>query len=714
MGNSKSHVRKLLSIGMCLLLLALTACGGGSESPRAGAGTESPVSQSEPEGSASAEGSPVEAESTEAPENAGTPENTGDTENTETADSVKSQDTAETSAVPAAAVSASGSAETAAEAASTAGTAEKAAEADIYEKYRDAADLARGAMEQLFSDESHFVYVYKDFGDTENHFTQKAKMAGKVDSLVRDMNENWTDNPWRGSSCIRCEQMTRAGDWGGWMFLNGFLPEGSSEPQLNDGSADGQGMDLSSATELRFYARGEKGGEIVEFSTCGFGYDGETGSRMVPFPDSAKKQSLGFVELTPEWEEYRIDLTGKDLSYIVCGFCYVMAGGEDGEKENVFYLDDIAFTGDFEGDGHYMLRSYDTDNIYIKNAAFSYDNALAAMAFLSDGEQEKAEQLLDGFVYAVENDRYLSGRVRNAYAAGDISAFPGWNDAARLPGWYDNETGEWYEDRYQTGSNVGNTSYVALALLQYDALYGNDKYVETAKALMNWVIENCSDGGQGFTGGYDGWPEGGSETTYPFTYKSIEHNIDAYAAFLRLSEKTGEERYREAAESAFALIASMYDKEKGLFYTGTQDDGVTPNKDNTVLDAQVWAWLALGDRFEPYMDALKTVDAMETEEGGYPFSAANANGGWWAEGTAYTALMYRLLGDKEKADSALRALEQIQLESGLFPAATVDNLSTGFGLFDGSPWEYSADPHLAPTAWFVMAVNGFNPYVFNH
>ena len=135
MGNSKSHVRKLLSIGMCLLLLALTACGGGSESPRAGAGTESPVSQSEPEGSASAEGSPVEAESTEAPENAGTPENTGDTENTETADSVKSQDTAETSAVPAAAVSASGSAETAAEAASTAGTAEKAAEADIYEKY---------------------------------------------------------------------------------------------------------------------------------------------------------------------------------------------------------------------------------------------------------------------------------------------------------------------------------------------------------------------------------------------------------------------------------------------------------------------------------------------------------------------------------------------------------------------------------------------------
>ena len=63
---------------------------------------------------------------------------------------------------------------------------------------------------------------------------------------------------------------------------------------------------------------------------------------------------------------------------------------------------------------------------------------------------------------------------------------------------------------------------------------------------------------------------------------------------------------------------------------------------------------------------------------------------------------------------ALEALEGIQLEDGLFPAATVDNLSTGFGLFDGSAWEYGTAPHIAPTAWFVMAINGFNPYSFNH
>ena len=133
-----------------------------------------------------------------------------------------------------------------------------------------------------------------------------------------------------------------------------------------------------------------------------------------------------------------------------------------------------------------------------------------------------------------------------------------------------------------------------------------------------------------------------------------------------------------------------------------------------MLDAQVWCCMALGDEFAGYEKALETAERMKQPEGGYPFCLENRNGGWWAEGTAYTALMYRLLGEREKAVSALDALKGIQLASGLFPAATVPNLSTGFELFDGSPWEYSDAPHIAPTAWYVMAVNGFNPYVFTH
>ncbi len=588
------------------------------------------------------------------------------------------------------------------------------AQEESYESFQPAAEKAIQALKNTLEEERRNIYVYRDFGDTENHYTQKALMAGMDISLVRDMNENWQKNPYSGSSCIRCEQITREGDWGGWLFLNGYLPEGSNVPELNDGTVDGQGLDLSGAERLTFFARGEKGGEQVEFFTCGFGYNSEWNVQVVPFPDSSMKRSTGVVTLTREWTQFSIDLSSADMSSIVCGFGYVLKGNAPGDREKVWYLDEIRFEGDFSSgtDRRFLLRSYDTDNIYIQNAAFSYDNALTAMAFLSAGYKEEAEMILDAFVYAAENDRYKPDRIRNAYAAGDITAFPGWGGAARLPGWYDRINKQWYEDRYQTGSNVGNTSYVALSLLQYDALYSSERYLNTAGKLMDWVIDNCSGEGDGFTAGYDGWPEGGSDTTYLFTYKSIEHNIDAFAAFSRLYERTGEQKYWDAADSALRFVQSMYDEEKCLFYTGTLDDGITANTENTVLDAQVWACLALGEEFSPYEASLKVVEEMKTDEGGYPFCLTNANGGWWAEGTAYTALMYRLRGDEGKALSALAALESIQKENGLFPAATTEHLSTGFGLFDGTPWEYGTADHLAPTAWFIMAIQGFNPYVF--
>ena len=581
-----------------------------------------------------------------------------------------------------------------------------------YGDFEPAAGRALSALENALDEQRASVYIYRESGDSQNHFTQKAKMWGTDETLVEDMDENWRESPAAGRSCIRCSQTVTLHDWGGWMFLNGWLPEGETVPQLNDGSAEGQGLDLTGTQSLTFMARGENGGEKVEFFTCGFGRD-PGGKATVRFPDSAVKHSLGYVKLTKEWKEYTIDLRGADMSSVACGFGFVMAPGESGTGTRVFFLDEIRFRGDYSGRPCFpLLRSYDTGNIYIHNAAFSYDNALAAMAFLSAGRREEAEEILDAFVYAAETDRYRPGRVRNAYASADIISFPGWDGAARLPGWYDPEKAQWLEDRYQTGSNVGNTSYVALALLQYDALYGSEKYLETARRLMDWVTENCRDGAPGFTAGYDGWPEAGEEATYVFTYKSIEHNIDAYAAFRQLYARTGGQQYADAAESAAELIRSLYDGQRNLFCTGTGDDGMTPSPENIVLDAQVWACMALGEAFAPYEEALRAVEEMKQPEGGYPFCAANANGGWWAEGTAYTALMYRLRGEDGPAEDALKALETIQLETGLFPAATVPNLSTGFELFDGSPWEYGDAPHIAPTAWFVMAVNGFNPYVF--
>ena len=376
-------------------------------------------------------------------------------------------------------------------------------------------------------------------------------------------------------------------------------------------------------------------------------------------------------------------------------------------------------------DAPVFLRSYDTENIAIKNVAFSYDNALVAMAFISAGEKNKAQKIVDAFVWSIEHDRTLTverflnrktskvRRVRNAYTAGYISVFPGTNENAKIPGWYDTKINMWLEDQYQVGSNVGNTSFVALALLQYYNKYGGKKYLDTAAAIMNWVIENCTDDNDGFTGGFDGWEEADDPSiVYKHTYKSIEHNIDAYAAFKALYAFTGEEKYNESAQSAKRFIEAMYDDTNKMFCIGTLEDGITPGRMATVLDAQVWCAMALGEDFELYRAVLDTVEKMKTPEGGYAYYyGKDKDDGFWSEGTAFTALMYRLRGENEKYEAIMKALADVQKDDGMLPAANIDHLNTGLYNFDGSPREYSTESHIAPTAWYIMAANGFNPFV---
>jgi hypothetical protein len=164
-----------------------------------------------------------------------------------------------------------------------------------YASYAPAKEDALTALKGALNESCSCLYVYRDFGATENHFTQKAKMFGGNGELVKNMDENWKSDPYAGRSCIRCEIGTEGKDWGGWMFLNGYLPAGETVPRLNDGKQKSAGIDLTGATELRFFAKGESGGETVEFFTAGFGYDGEWGNKLVDYPDSARSRRLALL-----------------------------------------------------------------------------------------------------------------------------------------------------------------------------------------------------------------------------------------------------------------------------------------------------------------------------------------------------------------------------------------------------------------------------------
>jgi hypothetical protein len=127
-------------------------------------------------------------------------------------------------------------------------------------------------------------------------------------------------NPHSGKTCIKLEYRA-PGDWGGIVWQN---PE-------NDWGDKPGGYNLTGAKRLTFWARGEEGGERVDFSYGGIHND-------KPFHDSSDGR-LG-VELTKDWKEYAIDLAGKDVSCIKTGFGWSLRGAG---KPVTFYLDDIQY-----------------------------------------------------------------------------------------------------------------------------------------------------------------------------------------------------------------------------------------------------------------------------------------------------------------------------------------------------------------------------------
>jgi hypothetical protein len=166
--------------------------------------------------------------------------------------------------------------------------------------------------------------VYKDKGFL-NHFTPSGFMP---DGNCVAINDAWIKDCNGNRSCIQAKfdrDCTATGT--GWAGIYWLSPAG------NWGDVKG-GFNLTGATKLVFWARGEKGGEIVTFKMGGVGM-GHT------YPDSDAASSDP-VTLTKEWKEYSIDLTGKDLSHIIGGFAWVGTAKEN-QSNITFYLADIYY-----------------------------------------------------------------------------------------------------------------------------------------------------------------------------------------------------------------------------------------------------------------------------------------------------------------------------------------------------------------------------------
>ena len=340
----------------------------------------------------------------------------------------------------------------------------------------------------------------------------------------------------------------------------------------------------------------------------------------------------------------------------------------------------------------------------MRDVAFTYDNAVAALAFIASGDQQRAKQVVDALIYAQNHDRfYKDGRIRNSYRAGKLAS-P--DNRVPLPGWYDAKEGRWVEDEFQVSTHTGNVAWAMLALLGYYETYGGAAYLAAAEKMGEWVEGNCRDsrGVGGYIGGFSGWE------TKPklLRYKATEHNLDLYAVFWRLSSITGNQAWKERAMAAKTFVLSMWDEGEGKFWTGTTPDGVTVNRDTIPLDVQAWAPLVLREDGKPYWRSLSYSEKQHRVGGGFDFNEDRDR--IWYEGTAQMAVAYQYTGQLDKSKTLISTLKAAQDTSGGIPAVNRDGLTTGFSLPTGEPWFYFRRLHVGATAWMVLAERGINPF----
>jgi len=485
-------------------------------------------------------------------------------------------------------------------------------------------------------------------------------------------------------------------------------------PEENWG--DKSGYDLTGATKLTFWAKGENGGEKGEFKIGGINRP-PYNDPSKPYQDSCGPLTTGAITLANTWKQYTIDLNGEDLSCIIGGFCWVTNNAQNPNGCTI-YLDDIRYDKERLDELRFLV-SYETtsspDDKYVKNTAFIYDNALAMLAFMArgnEGDWERAKTLGDSFVYCQNHDRYFpetDGRLRNAYQAGDLIDQE--TRKARLPGWWDDQEQKWCEDKYNVGTSTGNLAWVMIALLHYYEEKGITEYLETAKRMGDWIADpnKCYDtlGAGGYTGGYEGWEPNPTK----FSWKSTEHNLDAYVAFTQLYQITGEEVWQERAEHAREFVEAMWDSSKGHFWTGTLNDGVTINKKVIPLDIQCWGLMVLDDvnKYGTAVNNWAQNNCSVNCDGFTGFDFDTDKDGVWFEGTAHMCLAYQLKGEIEKSGEYISELREAQGSAknnngkGIV-AACHDGLTTGFD------WLYYNRLHVGATAWFIFAERGLNPF----
>jgi hypothetical protein len=357
---------------------------------------------------------------------------------------------------------------------------------------------------------------------------------------------------------------------------------------------------------------------------------------------------------------------------------------------------------------------------YIYSRSFSYDNALAVIALTMAGAYQEAELILTALQRNMRDD----GSFWFAHNTENSWPNEGDNEGAII----------------RTGA-VCWIGYAVVFFLsvreQEDELFLEEELLaqdllDMAERIGEWVlarqVHDPSDLRHGLvTGGMGNYQlevdkkENNLLEHYhrdEITWVSMEHNIDAYYFLRDLGRLTADGRYRRASEEIAKRLLTLWSKDKGQLIRGVKGDQTVD--DALPLDGASWASLfmsSIGERAKARR-CLQTIErnfhnqskgirgyrpyyadpVFEEREVNAYFYPDDPDTRWcdinivWVEGSLGVAAAYIKSGQKRKAVDIMEAMMPLSCDGGM-PYATVE-----------IPYQFSIDPSVASTAWFVIVL----------
>lgn len=366
------------------------------------------------------------------------------------------------------------------------------------------------------------------------------------------------------------------------------------------------------------------------------------------------------------------DKNFRDRDANLGGFGFEQRRDKTLNPENPLVLEWLKVVQDQGSKEKQLLPSNDIGD----TQAQTFNNALVAMAFIIEGEQERAERILDFFANAVKQDNEDKA-LQNFFYKGEARGF------------YQHVSILDYRDDGKSDRWMGDMCWLMLAYKYYDLEFKNHRYDKIEKLIMD-LLKSWYKPAK--VGGYlqHGWRS--SDSKLHESYGHAEGNIDAYAVMKLCGEKKMAEDIRRWLDANLGDKAGM------------------------PLDLYTWRVQAEGRNYgwvlNKYVDGdtrfVKTLDFFGNKVKGVWHSPDEKVNNIWVDGVGQLACAYFEAGDWSRGNFYANQMDNYMVDR------TIDGklykiLPYGLTKEGGFEWIKFDKGFISCAAWYIFAKNQFNP-----